>query len=358
MNGEAAENARDNDDQEAARAEDFRPSMPAVALLGGRYRVLEYMSRGATSRVYLAEDTSGDLGRVVIKMLSPETGHNVEYRRRILREGHAIQPIDHPNVIRVLDVSDGSGGLPYVVMEALPGESLGDRLRRDGSLAGPQVLALAKQLAAGLLAVHRASVVHRDVKPDNLFLIEREGEPTKLKILDFGMAKLLTSASSSSPHTVLGTAAYMAPEQILAEAVDARTDVYAFGVVLFRMLTGHLPFETEVPADLLRHQLFSPIPPPSWLLEGISAGLETVVLNATRKDPDNRYGSMSEVLADLERLEAGEDIELRPLLHEHDGYEAKSEQGRQAAEVLARRFGSYARVQEPRSRTRQRTDDG
>ena len=109
---------------------------------------------------------------------------------------------------------------------------------------------------------------------------------------------------------------------------------------------------------LLRHQLFSPIPPPSWLLEGISAGLEIVVLNATRKDPDNRYGSMAEVLADLKRLQAGREIELRSLLHQPDGYEATTDQGRKAAEVLARRFGSYARVQEPRSRTRQRTDDG
>jgi serine/threonine-protein kinase len=150
----------------------------------------------------------------------------------------------------------------------------------------------------------------------------------------------------------------MAPEQILAEPVDARSDVYSFGVVLFRMLTGHLPFEAEVPADLLRHQLFSPIPPPSWLLEGISPGLETIVLNATRKDPDNRYSGMAEVLADLERLELGKHVELRSLLHTPDGYEAKSEQGRKAAEVLARRFGSYARVQEPRSRTRQRTGDG
>jgi eukaryotic-like serine/threonine-protein kinase len=360
MNGEAAEQTGDDDEPIELRAEDFRPSMPELALLGGRYHVVEYLSRGATARVYLAEDTRGDLGRVVIKMLAPEAGHDVEFRKRMLREGHTVRPIEHPNVIRILDVSDGSGGLPYVVMEALPGEPLGDRLRREGPLSNEKSLELAKQLAAGLLAVHNASVVHRDVKPDNLFLIERDGEPVQLKILDFGMAKLLTntSARSSSPHTVLGTAAYMAPEQILAEAIDARCDVYAFGVVLFRMLTGHLPFETDVPADLLRHQLFSPIPPPSWLREGIAGGLEIIVLNATRKDPDNRYGSMAEVLADLQRLEAGQDIELRSLLHQPDGYEAKTEQGRKAAEVLARRFGSYARVQEPRSRTQPRTDDG
>jgi len=358
MDGEAAEQLGDDDVVKAPRAEDFRPSAPGIALLGGRYHVLEYMSHGATSRVYRAEDTHGVFGQVVIKMLAPEVGHNVEYRRRMTREANAVQPIHHPNVIRILDVSDGSGGLPYVVMEALPGEPLGERLRREGPLPNHKALDLAKQLAAGLSAVHAASVVHRDVKPDNLFLIERDGEPTLLKILDFGMAKLLSSTSSSSPHTVLGTAAYMAPEQILAEAVDARTDIYAFGVVLFRMLTGHLPFDADVPADLLRHQLFSPIPPPRWLREGISTGLETVILNATRKDPDNRYANMSEVLADLERLERDEEIELRSLLHEPDGYEAKTEQGRKAAEVLARRFGSYARVPEPRSRTRQRTEDG
>jgi eukaryotic-like serine/threonine-protein kinase len=357
MNGDPAAAAKADQAPSSGRAEDFLPSSPEVALLGGRYHVREYLSAGATSRVYLADDTTGDFGRVVIKMLAPEVGHNVQYRSRMLREAHAVQPIDHPNVIRVFDVSDGSGGLPYVVMEALPGEPLGDRLRREGPLPGGLVLEIARQLAAGLQAVHAAGVVHRDVKPDNLYLIERDGEPLLLKILDFGMAKVLSSASSSSP-TVLGTAAYMAPEQILAEPVDARSDVYSFGVVLFRMLTGHLPFETQVPADLLRHQLFSPIPPPSWLLEGIAAGIETVVLNATRKDPDNRYSSMAEVLADLTALQAGQAVAVRPLLHQPDGYEARTDEGRTAAEVLARRFGSYARVQEPRSRTRERQNDG
>ncbi len=336
----------------------FQPSSQRGEVLGDRYKVLGYLSEGATSRVYVAEDATGEHGRVVVKMLSPEAGTNVEFRQRMLREAQTVRPIVHPNVVRVLDVNDGGGGLPFVVMEALPGEPLGDRLRRQGPLPSERVLTLGVQIAAGLLAVHRAGVVHRDLKPDNLFLIERPGQPDQIKILDFGMAKLLSGGRSSAPQTVLGTAAYMAPEQILVEGIDPRSDIYSLGVVLFRMLTGHLPFDTSVPADLLRHQLFSPIPPPSWLLEGIDPGLEAIVLNATRKDPENRYTSVEEVIDDLGALaEKSRDVTLRVLKRSPDRYQPTTHHGQQAVAVLAPRFGAYADPTELRSRTRETSND-
>ena len=153
-----------------------------------------------------------------------------------------------------------------------------------------------RHAAAGLLAAHRAGIVHRDVKPDNLFLLGPLGEPYALKVIDFGMAQS-ASGSTQSKGLLLGTVQYMAPEQIVADPVDARTDVYGLGVVMFRMFTGHLPYETDFHTDVLAHQLFSPTPPPSWLSDTIDPRIETVIVTAMRKHPENRYDFMQGLLA-------------------------------------------------------------
>jgi serine/threonine-protein kinase len=219
----------------------------------------------------------------------------------MLREAEALRGIDHPNVVRVLDTGKTDGGTPYLVLEAVPGETLGDYLRRQGTPPFEVALTLVRQAAQGLAAAHRAGIVHRDVKPDNFLLLGPAGDPFGIKLIDFGMAKLGSSGISGS-HTILGTVEYMAPEQILAEAVDARTDVYAMGVVMFRLFTGHLPFETTQPADLLRHQLFSSLPPPSWLEEELDPRIERMIMTATRKNPANRYESMAGLLLDLDAI--------------------------------------------------------
>src|SRR5690606_23230145 len=145
---------------------------------------------------------------------------------------------------------------------------------------------------------------------------------------------------------VLGTIEYMAPEQIVVESVDARADVYALGVLLFRLATGHLPFDTEAGPIVLRHQLFSPLPPPSWLDEQIDPRLEAIILNATRKHPDNRYPSMEALLEDLAALLEDSDrpVTTRTLCRVPDAYEPRTERGREALEILSRKFGPYASV--------------
>jgi serine/threonine-protein kinase len=281
---------------------------------------------------------------VAIKMLAPESIRSQELTKRMLREAEVLRGIDHPNVVRAIDIGATASGVPYVVLEALPGETLGDYLRRQGTPPFEVSLSLVRQAAQGLCAAHRAGVIHRDVKPDNFVLVGPTDDPYGLKLIDFGMAKLEGTAGTSGTHTILGTVEYMAPEQILAEPVDARTDVYAMGVVMFRLFTGHLPFETTAPADLLRHQLFSNLPPPSWLDEHLDSRMERVILAAARKHPDNRYPSMQALLDDLDALVGVSNAEVsRPELRvTPDAYAPCTPRGAEALAILAEKFGPYA----------------
>jgi eukaryotic-like serine/threonine-protein kinase len=319
------------------------PSQLSGVILGDRYQIQDFLSQGATARVYLARDLLTE-GTVVIKMLSPEAADKPGLRACVEREAKVAARVQHPNVVTVLGDGVTSSGLPYLVMEALDGDPLDVLLRRQGGFPLPSALEIVRQTARALCAAHAAGVIHRDVKPGNL-LVRSGPSGLLVKLLDFGMAKLtLDVVSDDDAPTVLGTIEYMAPEQIVVEAVDARADVYALGVVLFRLVTGHLPFETDAGPMVLRHQLFSPVPPPSWLNEQIDPRVEALVLNATRKHPDNRYPTMEAFAADLDAVldQAESTVGTRPLLQRPDTYVPTSERGREALRVLSRKFGVYA----------------
>jgi serine/threonine-protein kinase len=262
-------------------------------------------------------------------------------RARFVREARLLMSISHANVVKVLSYGEMQGR-PYVVTEALRGESLGEYLRREGSMPTDLALTLLRHAAQGLAAAHRAGIVHRDVKPGNLFLVGPVANPYGLKVIDFGMAKGETTGSVSNHDTILGTIEYMAPEQIVVDPVDARTDVYGLGVVMFRVFTGHLPFDVDRDMELLAHQMFSPAPPPSWLRDGLDSRIERIILKAMRKRPANRYQSMDALLSDLEvvlGLAAGDGAAAGPDPAD-DRYEPRSSDGRQAAATLARQFGA------------------
>jgi serine/threonine-protein kinase len=179
-------------------------------------------------------------------------------------------------------------------------------------------------------------VIHCDVKPANLFAVEAHRART-LKILDFDLAFIQGSEPAEpedGPLVLRGTAKYMAPEQIVGDPVDARTDVYGLGIVLFRLLTGHVPFDLELGPTLLRHQLGSPVPPPSWLLDRLDPRLDKVVVRATRKDPDNRYPDMGTLLSDLDAISLGLELPARAATSETDRYVPKSVRSRNAALAL------------------------
>jgi serine/threonine-protein kinase len=320
-----------------------KQSRRSGAVLAGRYQVRGFLERGAHARIYLAEDlTTGS--PVALKLLSPETALSAEFRIRLLREGQAMRAISHPNVATVIDVGETEEGVPFLAMEALLGESLGEYVRRE-PIPLDTALILLRQAASGLAAAHRVGIVHRDVKPDNFLLLGPPGEPYGLKVIDFGLAKLWdVDEVGGDAHNVMGTAEYMSPEQILVEPVDARSDIYSLGVVMFRVFSGHLPFESVGQADLLRHQLFSTVPPPSWLNERLDSRVDRVVQMATQKDRERRYGTMEELIADLEVLIGmeGRELKARSLSSAPDAYVPRTDLGREAATLLAAKFGEHA----------------
>jgi serine/threonine protein kinase len=237
-------------------------------------------------------------------------------------------------VVKTLAVRDPDPGTPYMVMELLRGELMADMLFRTPQLPCRTALRYAAQAAAGLAALHRTGIVHCDIKPDNLFLTAQYGLPKELKILDFGLAEVEGQAIVSEAHAVRGTAQFMAPEQVLGDPVDARTDVYSLGVVMFRMLTGQLPFDLKLSATLLRHQLASPTPPPSWLCDDLDPNVEGIVLKAMRKNPANRYASALELAEDLARVQDGQPPRTEFSAPLADVYTPQSARAQQAAAML------------------------
>jgi eukaryotic-like serine/threonine-protein kinase len=318
-----------------------QPTRRVGEFLGNRYRIEGLLGSGGTANVYLAVDTR--VGQsVVVKQLNREGANNEGIRARFLAEAEALHDVEHPRIMRVLDFAAPADGLPYIVTEALVGETLTSLLRRRPLLPMPIALMIARQTAQGLTAAHRKGIIHRDIKPDNLFLIGPRGAPFGLKIIDFGMARLARANDTSGVHTVLGTIEYMAPEQVMADPVDGRTDIYGFGIVLFRLFTGRLPFHAAEGIDLLCHQLFSPVPPASWFDSAIDPHMDAIITRATRKHPDNRYPNMRAMTIDLDvifGLCRGDPTDTS-LAVEPDVYAAQNDKGREVAELLAARFAT------------------
>lgn len=313
-------------------------------VIGCRYEIVRLLARGGMAEIYLARDRRC-AREVALKTLATSETPAPDLCRRLIREGEITRSIIHPNVVKVLD-GGIEEGVPFLVLELLQGETLGHYFAREGRMPRERAVRVIWQAAQGLSAAHHAGVVHRDVKPDNLFLCGPIGAPWTVKVLDFGLAKVPSGMGRSASPTVKGTLEYMPPEQVLAEPVDARSDVYALGVVLFRALTGELPFD-GLTLELLHHQLRSPAPPPSWLLEQGDVGMDRVVQAALRKHPGNRYPAMDDFAEDLRRLIGRQPVYGAPLVHEPDRYEAWTEAGLQALNLFERHRALASRPSEP-----------
>jgi serine/threonine-protein kinase len=278
-----------------------KPTREVGVVLEGRYVIRGLIGSGGMARVYLAEDTR-TARAVAVKIMNPKIARDPVARERFLREIEVAASIGHPNVVEVIDAGERADGSPFIVLEFLHGESLGDLLRRDETVEAAFAVPMLARAAAGLAAAHKAGIVHRDVKPDNLILVGERGAPYSLKVVDFGMAKLTEASKISTTGMSLGTLTYIAPEQALGDPIDARTDVYGLGVVMYRMLTGRLPFESVDDATLVAQHLFVPPLRPRLVKRDLDPRLETVVLMAMRKRPENRYPTMTAVVEDLERI--------------------------------------------------------
>lgn len=318
----------------SSRQDDDERSAPRLRILGGRYQILSYLDSGGTADIFAAHDpTTGQ--RVAVKVLNEKSRRDPLLLRYFLFGARGALKIHHPNIVRVYAVEEPPDTAPFAVMEEVPGKALSALLEGHATLPPREVVELAHQAASGLEAAHRGGLVHCDVKPENLLVLERDGRPF-LKVIDFDLAAVDDEEDSHEHPLLRGTAKYMAPEQVVGDRVDPRTDVYGLGVVMFRMLTGHLPFDLELSATLLFHQLTSPIPPASWLCDGLDPRLEAIVAKAVRKAPQNRYASMSEMLADLERLESGEPLIAEQPLAVPDVYAPVTPRGKESAEMILR----------------------
>lgn len=311
------------------------PCKQSGMTIAGRYRIEGQIGRGAMGVVYLANDVQrGE--PVAIKTLASR-GAKARERMRLLNSVIAAAEIDHPNVTRIEDVGE-TDGAPYVVMELLWGEPLSQRLAREAPLPPRLALEVARDVSEGLAAAHAAGVLHRDVKPHNIFLLGAPGESYGAKVIDFGLAK--SRVNITEQGVAVGTVSYMAPEQVLTDDVGPTSDLYSVGVSLFRMLTGRLPFEGDEPTRLMARQLLEAAP----TLEGDDPLLQRaapVVRAALRKVPENRYSSMSALSRDLERLLSGsnEPLEVPGLSVTPDTYRPKQPFAHSAAGMFYRMMG-------------------
>ncbi|HSQ61952.1 MAG TPA: serine/threonine-protein kinase [Polyangiaceae bacterium] len=317
--------------------EGVAPAQPA--LFAGRYEILRMLGEGGMARVYKALDPRTGK-HVAIKVIEGPAARTATWAERLLREVELLRSIDHPNVVKVTDGGRREDGSPFLVMEYLEGETLGELMRRNVILPVDAALAVVAQIAAGLAASHSVGIIHRDIKPDNVFLLEDGGQVLRAKVFDFGFARLQGGAGLTAKGFIVGTPEYMAPEQTVNDPTGQRTDIYGLGVVMYRMLTGSLPFKGD-PGQLLAAHLLVRPRLPSELREGIPREVEAVVMSALRKLPRNRYPSMQDFLEDLERLTGQRPGPITAdLVAWDDVYEPQSAFAKAIAEKLAKKVHS------------------
>ncbi len=261
----------------------------------GKYRLIRKLGEGGMGEVYLAEHLL--LKRpCALKLIKRESGSNPIALARFEREVQSAARLSHPNTIEIYDYGHTSDGTFYYVMEYLQGLSLSELVRRDGPLLPGRVIYIFRQVCAGLAEAHRLGLVHRDLKPGNLFLAVRGGEADVAKVLDFGLVKLTQDPGAveiSRELTVSGTPMYMAPEQATADrSLDSRADIYALGAMMYFALTGSPPFTGESGFAIMMSQVRDPVVPPSERIPGLPADLEEVVLRCLAKKPSDRYPSV------------------------------------------------------------------
>jgi serine/threonine-protein kinase len=289
------------------------------SVVGERYRIVSRIGVGGMGAVYRAEHTNMRRD-FAIKVLLPELGGKDEFARRFEREAESASRLQHPNIIAVTDFGRTADGALFLAMEFLAGQSLSQIIAR-GPLPKDLALRIIRQILRGLDHAHGAGVVHRDLKPDNIMLVERDGDDV-VKILDFGIAKVTSPTSGGGPGgtaltqagVIFGTPDYLSPEQALGEVVDARADIYAAGVILYEMLAGRRPFEAEDKVKLISMHLAHAPPRIREVSPSVEVPvpLEQAVLQALEKSRENRFATAAaflQALEDAELAEAGEGVD-------------------------------------------------
>jgi serine/threonine-protein kinase len=279
--------------------------MTQPRLLGGRYELDGVIGRGGMAEVYRARDLR--LDRVVaIKTLRSDLARDPTFQARFRREAQSAASLNHPSVIAVYDTGEDmldNNPVPYIVMEYVEGRTLRDVLHEEHRLPAERALQLVDGILRALDYSHRGGIVHRDIKPANVMLTTNN----EVKVMDFGIARALADSAATMTATaqVIGTAQYLSPEQARGERVDARSDIYSTGCVLYELLTGRPPFQGDSPVAIAYQHVREEAPPPSQLDPSIPQYANAIVMKALAKDPNYRYQSASEMRADIQRASQG-----------------------------------------------------
>ncbi|GAA2916175.1 serine/threonine-protein kinase [Microbacterium keratanolyticum] len=265
-------------------------------LVDGRYRVRARIARGGMATVYVATDLRLER-RIALKVMHGHLSDDSVFQSRFIQEARAAARLADPNVVNVFDQGQ-DGDLAYLVMEYLPGITLRELMREQRRLSIPQTITIMDAILSGLAAAHSADIVHRDVKPENVLL----AEDGRIKIGDFGLARA-TTANTATGQQLLGTIAYLAPELVTRGTADARSDIYALGIMLYEMLVGEQPYKGEQPMQIAFQHATESVPRPSVRNPGVPEQLDELVLWATEKSPDERPNNAQEMLDRLRVIE-------------------------------------------------------
>ncbi|MCM2388899.1 protein kinase domain-containing protein [Streptomyces albipurpureus] len=276
------------------------------SLAGGRYQLRDLLGEGGMASVYLAYDSALDR-QVAIKTLHSELGREQSFRERFRREAQAVAKLSHPNIVSVFDTGEdelGGALMPYIVMEYVEGQPLGSVLHADiqqhGAMPADKALKVTADVLAALETSHEVGLVHRDIKPGNVMMTRRG----VVKVMDFGIARAMQSGVTSMTQTgmVVGTPQYLSPEQALGRGVDARSDLYSVGIMLFQLLTGRLPFDADSPlAIAYAHVQEDPVAP-STINRSVTPAMDALVARALKKNPNERFPSAAAMSTECARV--------------------------------------------------------
>ena len=273
----------------------------------GKFRVIKLLGEGAMGEVYQALDP--DLQReVAIKVLHPHFARQPNFHQRFIQEARVAARMDHPGIVKVHESGQINNQL-YIVMELIPGVDMRSLLERQKKekkqMPLGEALRLVRQVAQALDYAHRAGVLHRDLKPENIMLKQVEGEnvPYRPVLTDLGLAKLVEGGYQTTTGMVMGTPAYMSPEQALGETTDVRSDVYSLGVLLYELAVGRLPSQAKTITEAVRYHLKETLPLPRSFRPDLPEEVEAVILKALAKEPEKRYQSAAELAKALEVVE-------------------------------------------------------
>jgi serine/threonine protein kinase len=274
-------------------------------LIKGRYQVHRKIGEGGMGTVYLAEQVS--VGRkVALKLLQGSYASDDDFISRFRREAQLAASLNHRNIVTIYDFDQGNDGTLFIAMEYLAGEKLSDVIRRDGPLDIVRAVRLGIQIAEGLNAAHRAGIIHRDIKSDNIMIVDDDCRED-VKIMDFGIARPRDTGTMNQltrMGMIMGTPAYMAPEQAEGAEVSDKTDIYALGIVLYEMLSGSVPFRATTPGAVLIKQLQEMPVSLRKLRREVPADVERIVMKALQKQPHKRQEHMREMMQDLQKVQS------------------------------------------------------